>query len=235
MIQFAILLFTGIGIFGFFRLANHLAHIHAARQKSLKTILRLLPAIELFLWTAWVLWIFERLTIQWRGQQTILLVLVLVWIIIISWFFLRDFFAGVILKTENAFNLNQQIITPEAKGVIRKIGFRSLEVEGETGKFCRIPYSRLSNQIFGLQAPADTVLSHELTLRIVSSQKVAEVKKQITTELLLMPWVSVNHIPEVQVLSEDQGATTYKISYHTSDDTHSEIINQLLRQRFETT
>jgi len=203
------------------------------KRKSLKFILRLLPFVELLAWTVFALWMLKTFFSDWEGYSLLTTVIVIIVILIIAWYFLRDFIAGIIMKAENAFTVNQHIKTPEITGTINKIGYRSLEVECESGQFSKVPYSRISGQIFSIQAPAETMLARELELQLPASQNVEDVKEQIVKELLLLPWVSVNHDPVIKTIQESGETVTLKISYHTSNDSMASDINQHIRKRFE--
>jgi small-conductance mechanosensitive channel len=233
IINILIFLTAGLGLFTFFRLSSRFAGSLVMKRKSLKFILRILPFVEFLAWTVFALWMLKTFLSEWEGYSLLTTAIITIVILTIAWYFLRDFIAGIIMKAENAFTLNQQMNTPEISGTIKKIGYRSLEVECESGQFSKVPYSRLSGQIFSIQAPAETMLAHELVLQLPASQNIEDVKEQIVKELLLLPWVSVNHDPVIKTIQESGETITLKISYHTSNDNMASDINQHIRKRFE--
>lgn len=233
IINILIFLTIGLGLFTLFRLSNRLAGSLAMKRKSLKFILKILPFVELLAWTVFVLWVLKAFFSEWEGYSLFTTAIITIVLLAIAWYFIRDFIAGIIMKAENAFTVNQHIKTPEITGTIKKIGYRSLEVECESGQFSKVPYSRLSGQIFSIQAPAETMLAHELVLQLPASQNIEDVKEQIVKELLLLPWVSVNHDPVIKTMQESGETITLKISYHTSNDSMASDINQHIRKRFE--
>ncbi|MBE0663588.1 MAG: mechanosensitive ion channel [Bacteroidales bacterium] len=226
-------LVAGVGLFILFNLSFMLLQKLAYNKKSVRLFLRVFPVIELVAWLVFAVFTLKGLLSEMEGYQEIIIVVVSIILITIGWYFLRDYIAGTILKVENAFAVNQQIITPEIHGTIKKVGYRSLEVESESGQFSKLPYSRLSGQIFSLQAPAESILSHELTMEIPSTQKIESIKEQIVKELLLLPWVSVNHTPEIKTISETNEVITLRIIYSTSNENQTSVINQYIRKRFE--
>lgn len=232
-INILIFLTIGLVLFTVFRLSNRFAGSLVMKRKSLKFILRLLPFVEFLVWTVFVLWMLKTFFSDWETYSLIKTAIVAIIILTIAWYFFRDFIAGIIMKAENAFTVDQHIKTPEITGTIKKIGYRSLEVEGKSGQFSKVPYSRLSGQIFSIQAPAETMLAHELVLQLPVSQNIDDVKEQIVKELLLLPWVSVNHDPVITTMQENGETITLKISYHTSNDSMASDINQHIRKRFQ--
>jgi small-conductance mechanosensitive channel len=223
----------GLGLFTFFRLSGRFTGSLVMKRKSLKFILRILPIVEFLAWTVFVLLVLKAFFSDWKGYSLFTTAIVTIVLLTIAWYFLRDFIAGIIMKAENAFTTNQHIRTPEISGTIKKIGYRSLEVEGESGHFSKVPYSRIYGQIFSIQAPAETMLAHELVLQLPATQNLEDVKEQIVKELLLLPWVSVNHDPVIKTMQESGETITLKISYHTSNDSMASDINQHIRKRFE--
>jgi hypothetical protein len=226
-------LVAGVGLFALFSLSFMLLQSLANKKKSVRLVLRVFPVIELAAWLVFAVFTIKGLLSEMEGYQEIIIVLVSIMLITIGWYFFRDYIAGTILKVENAFAVNQQILTPEIHGTIKKVGYRSLEVESESGQFSKLPYSRLSGQIFSLQAPAESILSHELIMVIPSTQQIENTKEQIIKELLLLPWVSVNHTPEIKTLSETNDAISLRVIYNTSNESKTSVINQYLRKKFE--
>lgn len=222
-----------VGLFALFRISNIFAQSIANRYKSYKVILRVLPWAELLGWLIFVLWLLNRLFSEWEGYTLTMIALVSILMLIAAWYFMRDFIAGTILKGESAFTANQHITTPEISGTIRNVGYRTLEVESESGQFTKIPYSRLSGQIFSIQAPAETMLIHELILEIPSSTKFENIKEQVIKELLLLPWVSVNHDPVIKTVQENNETITLKVSFQATSNSQAYAINQHMRKIFE--
>lgn len=233
LMKIIIYIAIALGLLAIFRVGNIILHALTAKRQSPGTILRILPVVELIAWLLFVLWLFKGIFSEWQGYTAIMIVFTALLFGLTGWYFFRDFIAGVVLKAENPFTANQHITTSEIAGTIKKVGYRTLEVEDESGRFSKIPYSRLSGQIFSIQPPAESMLNREITLKISSEQNIQDTREQIVRELLLLPWVSVKHDPVIQTMHEEIDTITLKVSYHTHKDVHAFEINKHLRKRFE--
>lgn len=233
LMKIIIYIVAALGLLVIFRVGNVILHALTAKRQSPGTFLRILPVVELIVWLLFALWLFKGFFSEWQGYTAIMIVFTAIIFGLAGWYFFRDFIAGVVLKAENPFTVNQHITTSEITGTIKKVGYRTLEVGNESGRISKIPYSRLSDQVFSIQPPAESTLNREVTLKVSSKEKNQDIREQIVRELLLLPWVSVNHDPVIQTVKEDIDAITLKISYHTLNDAHALEINRHLRKRFE--
>ena len=224
---------VGFGLFFLFRSLNKALLSLASGKKMFRVTLQVFPLFELIVWIAYALWVTGKFFGNWNEYRLISLAIIFIPILLISWYFLRDFIAGIVLKAEKPFTINQLIKTQNFEGTIKKIGSRSIEIESKSGEISRVPYSRLTNKIYRIQPPEASIRSHELLLQISPSLKIEETKKKLITELLLLPQVSVNHTPKINIVKEEKDYSIYRISYHTSDQTHAALVNQYLKNKFE--
>jgi small-conductance mechanosensitive channel len=106
-----------------------------------------------------------------------------------GWYLLRDLISGIILKAENGFEPGQRIIASEVSGTIKKLGYRSLEVITNDGKYVKIPFSRLSS--INITRPVDTGkwAEHIVKFKISSMYSSAKIRKFLEKRLLEMPWI----------------------------------------------
>jgi len=233
LFQAVVYLATGLLIFILFRLANAWLQKTGIRKNRFTIPLRLLPLAEIVVWILFLRWLLAGLFVKPESALAINIVFTAILLVLFAWFFLRDYVAGIILKTENIFSPGQKIKTADVSGKIMKAGYRSLEIESDSGRFSKIPYSLLAMQVFSLQEPDETVHSHEVVLNVSATSEIEDIKEQIVRELLLLPWVSVNQKPVITILDENQKSVSLKVSYQAASDSQAHSINQYLRKRFE--
>jgi small-conductance mechanosensitive channel len=181
-------------------------------------LLRAFPAVELFIWLGFGLWALNRVFGRTESFDLLLPMIFLVLILAGGWYFLRDFIAGVILKAEMPLEPGQYIRTPHIQGVLKKTGYRSAEVESDTGHSVRIPYSRLTGEILGYEIPAGGLKQREIELRISDLQPMHEVREKITAQLLLLPWISPGERPHIRIGEQGPGYNIYHIRFHALSD-----------------
>jgi hypothetical protein len=233
LFQAAVYLATGLLIFILFRIANTWLQKLLVRKNWLKIPLRILPVAEIIVWLLFLRWLTTGLFLRPESSLAFNMIFSAILLVLFAWFFMRDYMAGIILKTENIFSPGQKIKTADVSGKIIKAGYRALEIESESGRFSKIPYSLLALQVFSLQAPDETVHSHEVVLNLAVTSGIEDVNEQIVRELLLLPWVSVNQKPVITIIEENHKGVSLKVSYQAASDSQAHSINQYLRKRFE--
>ncbi|MFH1321857.1 MAG: mechanosensitive ion channel domain-containing protein, partial [Bacteroidota bacterium] len=116
---------------------------------SIKNIILI---IEVVCWTLFAFWAVD---IVFKGNRLFALIfsILLFFIFVgISWSVIRDFILGVIIKLERAFSINEWFKVTDShgrdvEGRIKKLGYRSLEIETEKGETVDIPYSVITKEL----------------------------------------------------------------------------------------
>jgi small-conductance mechanosensitive channel len=222
-----------VALFIMLRLASQIAKRATISKRYHKAVLRGFPIVELFVWTAFILWLVSR---AFENSDYIALATALVlfiFLLIISWYFIRDFIAGIILKTEFPFEINQRIFTNGNDGSIKKLGYRSLELEKDNGDIVKIPYSQIASASIHLQNMEDSLRGHETLIRASAKIPVITAKDLIIRELLLTPWAAINQTPSIRVIEQTDEVNTYSVHFHSVSSKHAASISQHLKAAFE--
>jgi small-conductance mechanosensitive channel len=154
-------------------------------------------------------------------------------VLILGWYFLRDFVSGIILKTEIPFEINQRIKIPQAEGILRKMSYRSIDVETDQGGLVKIPYSQLTTNAINLQNIDKSMLGNETQLRLKSSLPIQDVKDKIVKSILLLPWASINREPQIKVIEQSEEYNTFVVIFYSISNRHAAYICQHLKNYFE--
>jgi hypothetical protein len=228
-IIFALVLFAILKIIG--RLINTIT----SQKRIRRVLLRIFPLLELILWAAFGLWTLNGALNEYPFDNIIIAALVVVLMVILSWYFLRDFISGVIIKSEIPFEKNQYLKSKYAEGIIKKIGYRSIELEAYSGELVKLPYSRFTSDAISIQNPNDGVKGHETLLTIDARIPIEELKRKITHEILLLPWSSINIEPDVSVIEQNAEYNIFQVRYFTVSSNNASLISQHLKNVFEKT
>ncbi|MFP4555737.1 MAG: mechanosensitive ion channel domain-containing protein [Bacteroidales bacterium] len=197
------------------------------RNKSVKRILtRTFPLVEFAIWLGFGFWVLSRVFSDYTYYHLLISVAVGCLVLIVGWYFLRDFIAGIILKAEISFENNQHIRTPQADGILRKLGYRSIEIESSNGELVKIPFSQLATNSIHLQNVDETMQGHETTFSVSSKIPIQNVKDNVSYEVMLLPWASITHQPSIKVIDQGEEMNTYKVHFHALSDRHAEFIRQ---------
>lgn len=196
-------------------------------------LVRLFPLIEFLAWFAFGLWVFNRLLGNYSYYHVIIVSLALAMVLIVGWYFLRDFISGIILKIEIPFEKDQRIGVGDIDGVLLKVGYRSLEIETASGQRIKIPYSKLAISSIQLFNQNEYMHNHEVTFKVKSEKAMHELETDICNFLLLLPWVAPNSQPSVKVEQQIGGDNKITVSYNTVANKNEGLVNRHLKTEFE--
>ncbi len=209
-----IFVFTGFLLFFLFRLLARISKIIVQRKVIRKGVFALLPLLELVLWVAYAFW---GVTIFFERQlyfDLIIGVMVVVLLLAIAWFVFRDFMAGVLLKAEKSLEPGQTIKTSFASGVIKRMGSRFMELQNEEGELVRIPYGRLSNELFILPPDDEDNLPHHLEIPLPAGASPEQSRDKVRKLFLSMPWI-VGPTPEIKLSRSAGGDYLLRMVFYT--------------------
>lgn len=222
-----------IGIFVVLRYLSRVVGSVISNRAVYKILIRLFPVVELLVWFAFGLWVINRLFSNFIYYPMLVSAVAVGIVLIIGWYFLRDFISGIILKAEIPFEKNQHIGVLHYQGVLRKIGYRSIEIEIHNGELIKIPYSHLAAGAIHLYNNNDSLQTHELSLSVSSAIPMQEARDRITKALFLLPWVAVNKDPSIKLVEQTPTHNLLSISYHTISSSYASNVNQYLAIKFD--
>lgn len=228
-----ITLSAGFLLFFLLRLSGRLIRLAPLKKSMHKTLLRSFPVLEFVSWVIYAFWASSMIFGDKAFFPTLQTAIIIMLLLALGWFLLRDFIAGIVLKTENAFELNENIKTSFAEGRLVKLGNRSLEIESDTGERIRLPYSRLSNELIVRMPRGGNFLSHEMLLKVSKSIPQSSVQEQLRVFILSQPWTAIQREPVIKVAAEEEQDTTYKIQFFTFSPKHASIMEDQINKLFE--
>ena len=202
----------GVGIFLLFRFLKKLIYywIPSRQNRHLK-FERLLPVIEGIVWFAWVMWGAQDVFSNKRLYTLIILAIIAIIIVSMSWFAIRDFIAGVVLKLEGAFNIGERIKVRDVEGRVKELGYFSVKLENFQGEVITMPYSSVSGVKRTLSKSGDKVKNHTFTLQLSKKYAVTETIEQAKSVILNTPWASITQKPHIKLIEENQEVYTFEV------------------------
>jgi len=202
----------GVGIFLLFRFIKRLVYywIPKRQNRQLK-FERLLPVIEGMVWFTWVIWGVQGVFNN-KGLYTlIILVIIAIVLIAMSWFAIRDFIAGVVLKLEGAFNIGERIKIQDVEGRVKELGYFGVKLENFQGEVITMPYSSVSGVKRVLSKSSDKIKNHTFTLQLPKKYAVTETIEQAKNTILNTPWASITQKPHIKLLAENNESYTLEV------------------------
>jgi len=200
-----------------------------------KTYIKKLDRVFLLVNIAgWIVFSFGAMEMIFRGNELYARVFstILIFILIgISWPIIRDFISGIIIKLEGSYAINGWIRINNVEGRIKKLRYRSIEIESEKGETVNIPYSMINREIRVKSHPVESIKSHTFEIEVPKSLEFKEYKEKIRTVLLNSHWASLKKEPKIKLLREDNGSLLLQVTAYTLDDRYFEAIESLIKSK----
>jgi hypothetical protein len=223
------LLMAGLLLFLFLQLASRFLLALAKNNAFKPAVLKVFPLIELGAWIAFSFWAAWVLFGNMRYYDQVIAVMSSLFVFAIGWFVFRDFFSGMMLRSEYKLEKGQVIKTPIAEGRITKLGRRFMELENEKGEKIRIPYSQISNQWISLPADTEKSFSHQMAVRLSGHIEPSVLKNKINQEMMGMPWI-IGPPPNIKISKDQEGVPVLEIRYDLLKEEHALVVEEKIRQ-----
>jgi small-conductance mechanosensitive channel len=192
---------------------------------------RFFPFIEAIIWILFLIWASQQFFTEKPIYNVFLAGAVVVVIVWASWFALKDVIAGIILRAEDAYETNQIIKLNNLEGKVRKLGYRSLGIETETGEYVKIPYSQIAGQLRVLSDPQQATHSHRFTITVPKSCSLDETARQLRLLALSAPWSSPKKEPQVKSLNDDDENYRFEVVVYSLGEIYFRKIEDYVRAR----
>ena len=174
--------------------------------------LRWYPVVEIVLWVGFVYWSLAQFFGDRSYYPYLTVSLTVLLVALMGWYFLRDFFAGFILRSENSLETGRQIKVGTTEGVILKTGYRSLLIITRSGEQIRIPYSVIARGAVVQPAAGTKLHNPVISLDVSSRQPPDRLQHMLMNRLLQMPWVLPAVQPELTLSLIEAGRYRVDIS-----------------------
>jgi len=188
MIYFKIFLLA-LALYIFLRFTWSHLPILLENKKVKPFILRLFPVLEFFVWVGFIIWSSSLLFGSFAAYSFIMAFVVVIILIILAWYLLRDLVSGFILRSENGFEPGQVIKTSFVQGTIKKVSYRSIEIITSNGEYVKIPYTMLITTAVIKPQDNSKWVENIINLEVSTALDAAKVMNLLKNRLLEMPWI----------------------------------------------
>lgn len=211
------------------RLAYRALHLIEPGRRVRRILLRYFPMMEFAIW----LWfIFRASSVafsQYPYHNIVMSAIALSLVLVFGWYLLRDLVAGMVIKTESSLEKDQFLKTELASGRIKRLGYRSVVLETDHGDKIRIPYTRLNKLLLTRPAEEEASQSHVIEMLVDRKHQAEMIKKDITSQLLNMPWVVTGSPPEVIVSAKDKVHFLVEIRFNVIKKDHVTLVEENIK------
>jgi small-conductance mechanosensitive channel len=237
--SFSVLLFLFLALFIFtgFRLFKYLLRFLRLSRDKVLIIDKYLPVSEMIVWGLFFIWAIQFLYNKGYLLALMPAIVLIIILLYLSWFGLKDIIAGLVFKTSNQLQINDHItITePDIAGKIISIRRTFLELEDESGRVILIPFSKIAGTIIFKNSPSHSLLSHSFKLKVVSSDTESDssvLAEKIKAFILVLPWTSQKKLPKISIDEDSDGIIVFSLTIYTPDEVYFAQTEKQLAKEF---
>lgn len=183
------------------------------RNYLLDYIKRYLPVLEMLGWSVIIVWIIDVLFAVSTFNLYLQIAVIILVFAFVSWFVLRDFIAGVQVKTR--FNLvkGQKLYYNKIKGEIKKLGFLALGLKADNGSDLIIPYATIDQKEIRLNYLEEGESEARFTIDLDIKYDEQETVEKLIEIINNSAWCSHKSKPTVMVIDENKTTKKYEITF----------------------
>ena len=226
------LLFVGGIVWVFFKLVHRVIDLLLSGQVYHKRLAEILLIVRA---ASWIVFIFWSISVIFKGQLLYARIFSGMLILItigISWSIIRDIISGFLIRMEGTYHHNSHVRIHDVEGTVRKLGFRSMEIETDRGETIRIPYKIVDDELTVKSYPVETIKSHTFNISVPKSKEFNEYKEDIKFALLNSHWSSLRKDPRIKLLDEVQDAYILRVTAYTLDKQYFEDVERFVKKKF---
>ena len=226
------LLFVGGVLWVFFKFIHRIIDLLLSGQvyhKRLEEILLITRA------ASWIVFIFWSISVIFVGPPVSARVfsgMLILLVVGISWSLIRDIISGFLIRMEGTYHNNSHVRIHGVEGTVRKLGFRSMEIETDRGETIRIPYKIVEDELTVMSYPIETIKSHTFDISVPKSKDVNDYREEIKFQLLNSHWSSLRKDPQVKFIDEVADAYVLRVTAYTLDKKYFQDVERFIKKKF---
>lgn len=217
--------------------ANYLFRAFLKRMKKrnrlLSYIRRFLPLFELIAWSCYLIWTTNQVFKFSDYLVYLNFILAILLALFVSWYLIRDFVAGVQLKTRFNPAKGQIFHTQNIKGEIKKVGMLSLRIKSKEGGDLIIPYTRLQQESIRLNFLEESDADSKFMISVNTDLNEEQAAKKIEELIINSAWSSYKSKPIIELIDQDNLTKSFEITCRPNVHDGTRKIKQALLKYFK--
>lgn len=224
--QYIKFILIGVVLFFVTRLIPRIISRILNKKNKIESFRKIYMFAEFILWTAFIFWALKEVFEEKFYFTTIMTGIVVIVTATFGFYVLRDFVAGMILKTEYNLKEGGVIKFEDTAGLITEAAYLSMELETEEHEKMKIPYSKIIGKKIVIPNPAESLKKFVLKIKVPVKTDIISVKKQLKIKMLNSSWTAVTEIPDIKLENENLNYYDFKIIVFAQNKNHAQRIRQ---------
>jgi len=226
-----IVVIIGILVFVFLKALNTL-HVYVNRKyKKWTRKLNLIPAVEFISWLIYIFWAIDFLFKNKLYYQYLVISIVIIVVVFLAWFVVKDFIAGIVFKVQNDLQTKSNIQLGAICGVIKAQHLTHIQIETSAGQILKVPYSRLNHEIISEISDTTSNEDFKFQIQIKKTKNKKETEDLLNFHIINSPWSNFNIKPVTKLLSEDENLYTFDVTASTLNHKHMWLLEKSVKEQ----
>lgn len=219
-------------IIAFFSLSRRFHPLLRVPRRLSDKIKRWLPLLELIAWISLLISAANHFLRIFPILAASLGIIILIVLLAIGWFFLRDVVAGIFLRWNGYIRRGDTLRINEISGKVRELGAKGITIELGSNESVFLSYSSIDTSSLYRSRRRDSRTMHTFQLSIPGVMNLFDLRQSVEHTIYLAPNTSLAEPPEIHIGEVHDGKTSVKISLYIIDperliDTFSFITRNL--------
>lgn len=192
------IIFLGIALFIFYRIISFLKKRLPISSDTQHYLTVVLPIAELITWLGFAVWCIRIMYESEAYAMLITISVIIVLMIIPSWFLIRDLIFGILLVIQRKIEINTRIEVGDVSGKIVKVGYFTFDIKSKDGDIDTIPYSKIQSQVIKKYSENINLEKQLVRFTIPATNNFDETVERLKLILLNSPWVAASQQPLIK-------------------------------------
>lgn len=202
------------------------------KKSNLKNVLKAKPVAEFSIWLLTFLFSINFLFQDRFYFVYFVILFLLIVILLFSWFWAKDWVAGVIFRTQHNFQKGEYIQLSHYEGHVQNMGSTHVSIDTPEGKTLKIPYSQLMSQPVSEHFEVAGTGNASFMLEVPNQGNEQEILENIQEVTQHSPWHVQNKIPVVKIVERNTKSLKVEVVVHTRNKEHAIRLEKALKQQF---
>jgi small-conductance mechanosensitive channel len=220
---------VAIALFVLLRAGRYFLGLATRNNRYHNYFLRIFPWLEVILWFVFIFW---TLTMFFGGTSLYPVIsgsMAVAFVLLFSWFVLRDFFSGAVIRASQALEPGIFIKSDVFSGTIISLGYVSMVIRSVEGERIIIPYSRFAGKHISRMESREKGKSQIIKMEINQKQGAQNIQKYIKRKILELPWVIAGEEIKVKLMPQDDYYIA-EISFQSMKEDMLTVTEEILRE-----
>ena len=172
---------------------------------------RFFPVVEMLVWLSFIYWALEQILVEPLYFTVFFITISVIGLAWIGWYAARDYIAGIILRSQDVYEVGHQLATGRIVGKIIKIGYLNIELQKGDGTVLKVPYSKIAGNVHYNKDENKLVNTYKFSLKVSSRALLEGALEKIKRSVLNSPWHASHVSPQINKVAESDGMADLEI------------------------